>query len=169
MNALAQHLPKLPRSAHAWTTVFLWMLLAGILAGCQSNPRRIVPYQGEQDFPLRSAPVARPPEQIARPPILEAGYASFYGEELRGELMANGQPFDPDQLIAASWFYPFGTRIRVFHRDRSVVVTITDRGPAKRLVRQGRIIDLSRAAFEALANPHLGLIPVRIQRADDGN
>src|SRR4051812_34753975 len=79
---------------------------------------------------------------------LKTGVASWYGEEHRGKLMANGQPFDPDQLTAASWFYPLGTRLQVSRRaqpERSVLVTITDRGPAKRLVRQGRIIDLSRA------------------------
>lgn len=80
--------------------------------------------------------------------------------------MANGQPFDPDQLTAASWFFPFGTRIQINHKNRSVVVTITDRGPALRLVRQGRIIDLSEAAFRELADPRLGLIYVQIFRLD---
>ena len=46
--------------------------------------------------------------------------------------------------------------------------SITDRAPAKRLVRQGRIIDLSRAAFETLAPPNLGLIPVRLYQTSDG-
>ncbi len=78
--------------------------------------------------------------------------------------MANGVPFDPDQLTAASWFFPFGTQIRVAHEDRSVIVTITDRGPALKLVRQGRIIDLSEAAFRELADPRQGLIYVRLYR-----
>ena len=80
------------------------------------------------------------------------------GEELRGKLMANGKKFDPDKMTAASWFYPIGARVRVTlatdrpgQSERSVVVTITDRGPAKHLVRDGRIIDLARAAFEKLA------------------
>src|SRR3989442_261404 len=72
--------------------------------------------------------------------------ASWYGEDHRGKLMANGQPFDPDKLTAASWFYPLGTQVRVSLKSApsvnspppSVVVTITDRGPARRLVRQGR-------------------------------
>lgn len=92
------------------------------------------------------------------------GYASFYGEELRGRPMANGEPFDPDQLTAASWFYPFDTQIRINHKNRAVTVRITDRGPAFHLVRQGRIIDLSAAAFQQLADPRLGLIYVRLQR-----
>ena len=141
--------------------------LACFLVGCQSNPRRIIPYQGKQHFPPRYS-VAIRQEQTPRQ-VPASGVASFYGEELRGKAMANGEPFDPDRLTAASWFYPFGARIRVVHQNRSVVVVITDRGPAKRLVRQGRIIDLSRAAFETLAHPNLGLIPVRLYRISDGN
>lgn len=95
---------------------------------------------------------------------LRADTASWYGEEHRGKLMANGCPFNPDALTAASWFYPLGTRIRVTSGDTSVVVVITDRGPAKRLVRQGRVIDLSAAAFRRLAGPELGLIEVTIMK-----
>jgi len=78
--------------------------------------------------------------------------------------MANGQRFNPDKLTAASWFYDLGTRVIVSHGDRSVVVEITDRGPAKRLVAQGRIIDLSRAAFAKLASPALGVIGVSVKK-----
>jgi len=96
------------------------------------------------------------------------GFASWYGEELRGKLMANGKKFDPDRLTAASWFYPLGTRVRVtIHspefEQRSVLVTITDRGPAKRLVEQGRVIDLGRAAFRRIAEPDLGLVEVIVE------
>lgn len=82
--------------------------------------------------------------------------------------MANGKRFNPDKLTAASWFYPLGTRVRVTIRSpefeqRSVLVTITDRGPAKRLVGQGRVIDLGRAAFEKIAEPDLGLVEVTIE------
>jgi rare lipoprotein A len=52
----------------------------------------------------------------------------------------------------------------VTHANRSVVVEITDRGPAKRLVTEGRKIDLSLAAFAKLADPDLGLIAVTIKR-----
>ena len=99
------------------------------------------------------------------------GLASWYGDEHRGKPMANGQKFDPDQMTAASWFYPLGTRVRVTVASpsaplRSVVVTITDRGPAKDLVRDGRIIDLARAAFKAIADADLGLISVVLEPVD---
>ncbi len=90
--------------------------------------------------------------------------ASWYGGRHRGLLMANGQRFDPDKLTAASWFYDLGTKVVVTHENRSVVVEITDRGPARSLVRDGRKIDLSRAAFAKLADPDLGLIDVTIRR-----
>jgi rare lipoprotein A len=96
------------------------------------------------------------------------GVASWYGEEHRGKLMANGKRFNPDKFTAASWFYPLGTKVRVTvaspsPRQRSVEVTITDRGPDKDLVRDGRIIDLSHAPFKQLAPPYLGLIAVAVQ------
>lgn len=96
------------------------------------------------------------------------GVASWYGEEHRGKLMANGKRFNPDRFTAASWFYPLGTKVQVTLASasqprRSVVVTITDRGPAKELVRDGRIIDLSHAPFRKLAPPDLGLVAVAVQ------
>ena len=97
-----------------------------------------------------------------------AGVASWYGEDHRGRLMANGKSFNPDRPTAASWFYPLGTKVRVTvnsaqQQRRSVVVTITDRGPAKDLVRGGRIIDLTHTAFKQLARPHRGLVAVTVR------
>jgi rare lipoprotein A (peptidoglycan hydrolase) len=46
--------------------------------------------------------------------------------------------------------------------NRSEIVEITDRGPAKRRFREGRTIDLSRAAFERLAD--LALIDVNVRK-----
>ena len=65
-------------------------------------------------------------------------------------------------FTCASWFYPLGTRLQVTeaHNGNSVVVTVTDRGPARRLVRAGRKIDLSRAAFAVLDGLELGLADV---------
>jgi rare lipoprotein A len=100
------------------------------------------------------------------------GIASWYGETHRGKLMANGKKFNPEKLTAASWFYPLGTRVKVTSTTkgksnrsvvRSVYVTITDRGPAQDLVREGRIIDLAHGAFRRLADPDLGLISVTVQ------
>jgi rare lipoprotein A len=104
----------------------------------------------------------------ANPSQPAGGYASWYGEDHRGRLMANGKKFDPDKLTAASWFYPLGTKVQVTTRNssghkRSVTVTVTDRGPAMDLVRGGRIIDLGHAAFKKLADPDQGLVAVKVQ------
>lgn len=82
--------------------------------------------------------------------------------------MANGKPFVPSALTCASWEYPIGTRLRVTNvaTGESVSVIVTDRGPSKRLVAQGRIIDLSEAAFRAIAAPKLGLVRVNVVRED---
>src|SRR4051812_15190608 len=103
--------------------------------------------------------------------IRETGLASWYGEAHRGRLMANGRKFDPDKLTAASWFYPLGTKVRVSldtpgQPQRTVTVTITDRGPAWRLVHRKRIIDLTLSAFKELAEPDLGLVAVKVERDD---
>jgi rare lipoprotein A len=91
------------------------------------------------------------------------GKASWYGEGYRGKTMANGQPFNPDALTCATWDWPLGAvlRIRCVDSLQSVRVTVTDRGPDKRL---GRIIDLSRAAFERIANIKVGVVQVEIQQ-----
>lgn len=89
--------------------------------------------------------------------------ASWYGDECKGRLMANGKPFDPGAMTCASWDYPLGTKLRVYCGWRGVNVTVTDRGPAKRLLSTRRL-DLSRAAFKAIAPLEQGVIPVRIVR-----
>lgn len=68
----------------------------------------------------------------------------------------------PEDLTAASRDYPRGTRLRVTHDDKSVVVRVNDYGPA---VWTGRCIDLSRGAFRALASPSVGLIDVTVEVA----
>lgn len=88
-----------------------------------------------------------------------AEIASWYGAECAGKPMANGKPFNPNALTCASWKYPLGTRLKVCHKNCTVFVTVTDRGPAKRL---GRDIDLSRAAFKQLCPLEVGLAEVEI-------
>lgn len=91
------------------------------------------------------------------------GTASFYADRYRGARMANGRPYDPEAMTAASWDFPLGTQVTVRHADRKVVVTITDRGPTRVLRARGRVIDLSKAAFSQLASPTRGLIEVTVE------
>jgi rare lipoprotein A len=74
-----------------------------------------------------------------------AGMASFYGNEA-GSRTASGQRFNQNALTCAHRSLPFGTKLRVTHGDRSVIVTVNDRGPFVR----GRVLDLSTAAARAV-------------------
>lgn len=94
-----------------------------------------------------------------RAPITVVGIASHYGEAYRGKRMANGERFNPDAMTAAAWDWPLGSIVEVEFEGHSIIVPITDRGPAIRL---GRLIDLSQAAFEKLAPTKRGLITVRV-------
>ena len=96
----------------------------------------------------------------------KVGMASWYGNEEYppGSLMANGEEFNDEHFTCASWDYPFGTVLGIYYggTTRIVYVRVTDRGPAKRLYEKGRIIDLSKKAFETLAPLDYGVIPVAI-------
>jgi rare lipoprotein A len=59
---------------------------------------------------------------------------------------ANGEKFDPNGMTAAHRTYPFGTLLRVTHKDKSVVVRINDRGPFVK----GYQLDLARGAAFAI-------------------
>jgi len=74
-----------------------------------------------------------------------SGIASYYGNNV-GNKTASGQRFNENAMTAAHRHLPFGTRVKVTHRERSVVVTINDRGPFIR----GRVIDLSKGAARAI-------------------
>jgi len=112
------------------------------------------------DKPLATAFVANPGI-----PLLSAiGQASYYSYECADLPMANGAPFDPEKRTCASWFYKFGTVLVVKSLDTglSTEVVVTDRGPNKRLVREGRIIDLSKKAFQDICKLEKGLTRVSI-------
>ena len=74
-----------------------------------------------------------------------SGMASFYGNE-SGSKTASGQRFNQNAMTAAHRTLPFGTKLRVTHGGRSVVVTINDRGPFIK----GRVLDLSTGAARAI-------------------
>ena len=95
-------------------------------------------------------------------------YASCIREGTSG-IMANGRRLqDKGVCTAAMWKVPFGTKVKVknIKNSKEVIVTITDRGPAKRLVRQGRIIDLNLEAMRRLDGIKRGLIQVEITILD---
>ena len=74
-----------------------------------------------------------------------SGMASYYGNE-SGSRTASGQRFNQNAMTAAHRTLPFGTKLRVTHGGRSVIVTVNDRGPFIK----GRVLDLSTGAARAV-------------------
>jgi rare lipoprotein A len=131
------------RAARALLTVGLMAILA---VGCASTAR---PHHGK--------PVPPPPAGVT----VEEGLASWYGEPYHGRPTASGTRYDMWEMTAAHRTLPFGTKVHVVNLDngREADVVINDRGPFV----AGRILDLSRAAAEALGAVGPGVIPVRLE------
>lgn len=91
----------------------------------------------------------------------ERGIASWYGPGFDGRRTASGEVYDMWAMTAAHKRLPFGTVVEVTNRanGRRVEVRINDRGPFVR----GRVIDLSRAAAEALDMVGNGTAPVTVR------
>lgn len=85
------------------------------------------------------------------------GVASTYGNE-SGHQTASGQRFNENAMTCAHRSLPFGTKLRVSHGGRSVVVTVNDRGPFVR----GRVLDLSTGAARAIGLSGLGQVTAEI-------
>ena len=81
-----------------------------------------------------------------------SGIASFSGNE-SGSHTASGQRFNQSAMTCAHRSLPFGTKLRVTHGGRSVVVTVNDRGPFIR----GRVLDLSTGAARAIGLTSAGV------------
>jgi rare lipoprotein A len=86
-----------------------------------------------------------------------SGVASMYGNE-SGNRTASGQRFNENAMTCAHRSLPFGTKLRVSHGGRSIIVTVNDRGPFVR----GRVIDLSKGAARALGISGLGQITAEV-------
>jgi rare lipoprotein A len=89
------------------------------------------------------------------------GQASWYGPGFHGKKTASGEIFDQSRLTAAHKTLPLGTKAKVTNLENgnTVEVEINDRGPYV----GDRVIDLSRAAANALGFVESGLTLVRIE------
>ena len=91
----------------------------------------------------------------------EEGLASYYHTRFHGRKTASGLKHSNDDYTAAHRTLPFGTYVRVTNlkNNKSVIVTITDRGPR----RKSRIIDVSESVAKALNFIRAGITRVRIE------
>lgn len=99
-----------------------------------------------------------------KPEGYQEGVASYYGLAVHGSGTASGEKFDAYAFTAAHPTLPFGTMVLVrnLENDKTVTVKINDRGPYS----EGRIIDLSQAAFESISPLSRGVIRVSIVPLD---
>src|SRR5437879_3670317 len=102
-----------------------------------------------------------PPRGATLERDVQVGFASYYDSRFHGARTASGERYDEQAMTAAHRTLPFGTRVRVTNltNGRSVVVTITDRGPFA----PGRIIDVSKRAARNLDFVRAGTARVRIR------
>lgn len=84
--------------------------------------------------------------------------ASWYGAE-SGRRTASGRRFDGRQWLVAHKTLPFGTRLRLTYRGRSIVVPVEDRGPFV----AGRTLDLSEAVARRLGTRQAGVPCIRME------
>lgn len=85
--------------------------------------------------------------------------ASWYGTESCSNprcLTASGEVFTGRAMTAAHKTLPFGTKLRVSYRGKTVTVRVNDRGPFVK----GRALDLSRAAAAELGMLGAGVATV---------
>jgi rare lipoprotein A len=139
--------PRMKQSGRCCARATIAVLLA-VLSGCST---------------LRHQPVPGPDAVPSFAPLegeIGRGMASWYGRSLHGKRTASGERFDEGDLTAAHRTLPFGTRVLVrnLRNGREVMVRINDRGPWTK----ARIIDLSKAAAEALDMLQAGEAPVVI-------
>jgi rare lipoprotein A len=101
------------------------------------------------------------PPSVTAPNNVHVGVASWYGPRFSGKKTASGDTFDETKLTAAHKTLPLGSRAKVINlkNGKSIEVVINDRGPYV----QGRVIDLSQAAAEALGIIDRGVAKVRIE------
>ncbi|UOQ73271.1 septal ring lytic transglycosylase RlpA family protein [Hymenobacter cellulosilyticus] len=91
----------------------------------------------------------------------QSGGASYYADKFNGRKTASGTTYRPNKLTAAHNTLPFGTVVKVTNprNNRSVKVTVTDRGPHAK----GRVIDLSRKAARKIDIVDAGVAPVQLK------
>jgi rare lipoprotein A len=119
--------------------------------------------------PLPSAASTAPAPSMSTAPHTSAGpskevRASYQGSSQAGHLTASGEPYDPNDLTAASRTLPIGSSVVVTNpaTGRSAKVRINDRGPYV----SGRSLDLSKHAAEKIGLTDEGVARVKVKRAD---
>ncbi len=112
----------------------------------------------------RKVSAAPAPAGGGLPPLsgeAETGLASWYGDPYHGRPTASGEVYDMNGYTAAHRTLPFNAWVRVTSLENNLFTTvrINDRGPFI----EGRIIDLSRGAGQAINMIGSGTMLVRLE------
>lgn len=68
-----------------------------------------------------------------------------------GKRTANGERFNPHGMTCAHKKLPFNTKLKLTHKNKSVIVRVNDRGPHVK----GRTLDLAKGVKIALGCPDI--------------
>jgi len=92
-------------------------------------------------------------------------YESCVREGTSGVWTASGERFNENDLTCALRSRDFGKSYKVTNlkNGKSIIVRHNDFGPNKKLHSSGRIIDLSKGAFQRIANLKEGVILVNVE------
>ncbi|QQQ18920.1 septal ring lytic transglycosylase RlpA family protein [Brevundimonas vitis] len=149
----------------------LCLVLSASLAACAGTGRGAA---GARSLPVVTDPAPIVPgtmrayqvrgrwyQPVEDPDYEEVGMASWYGDAFHGRPTASGERFDMNALTAAHKTLPLPGLVEVTNlaNGRTVVLRVNDRGPFV----EGRIIDLSRGAAEALGMMGQGVGEVRVR------
>jgi len=138
----------------------LVLMSLALVTSCNTQQPPPPPQPVPAVAPPPPPPPPPPPQTKASKP--RGAVVSFQGNESAGRPTASGEPYDPDDMTAASKTYPIGSRVEVTNpkNGKSVIVRINDRGPHVR----GRSLDLSKAAAEELGITDKGVAHLKIRR-----
>lgn len=129
-------------------------LLVATITGCSSS--KVLP-----DVNLKNVVLPVTPTVEKEYAVYQRGKATYYGADFHGRKTTSGERFNMYEMTAAHRTLPFGTLVEAKNTQngKKVVVRITDRGPFTR----GFVIDLSRSAFQKVANVSQGVIPIELR------
>lgn len=87
--------------------------------------------------------------------------ASYYHSSFHGKVTKSGEVYNENRLTCASNIHKLGTKLKVTNLDngKSVIVKVTDTGSFSKVT-----LDLSKKAFERIAELEKGIINIKIKK-----
>lgn len=143
---------------------FLFVLLLILTGFSVENPKAKADESSLKNNPAKtskSAEIVRKYSSILEFSEPRNGKVTWYGPGFHGRKTASGAIYNMEAYTAAHRTLPFGTMLRVTNKanGKSVIVTVTDRGPGHRSLE----LDLSKAAARSIDMLNAGVANVSIE------